>query len=127
MSALTGKMPRAEMNQELLLGLAALLAVDCALEHGARNKLRNVGLRNRDRFASSGITASASRANLLLKGAEANERNVLALLQSGGHSFHESIEGHAGLSLGNVGSGCDLLNQIILVHRFFPYEFILAP
>ena len=116
MSALTGKMPRAEMNQELLLGLAALLAVNCALEHGARNKLRNVGLRNRDRFACSGITASASRANLLLKGAEANERQRIIILDGVDDFFGDRRQNAGSFRLGQTMLFRNLCNEFETIH-----------
>ena len=69
-------------REELLLAAA----VHSSLKGGARNELRDLGSRDGDGVARSGVATGASRTILKLERAEANARKGLAALNSS-HNF----------------------------------------
>ena len=84
-------------REELLLAAA----VHSSLKGGARNELRDLGSRDGDGVARSGVATGAFRTILKLERAEANERKGLAALNSSHNFFDHRTENAVGFCLGN--------------------------
>src|SRR5207249_7335342 len=76
-------------------------------------KLRGFDL---DCFAGARIASGASGARAGVEGAEADERDFLALAQARLHRVDERVDRTLGGRFGNLGRLSDLLDQIRFIH-----------
>lgn len=107
-------------REELLLAAA----VHSSLKGGARNELRDLGSRDGDGVARSGVATGAFRTILKLERAEANERKGLAALNSSHNFFDHRTENAVGFCLGNGILFGNLFDKIHAIHRLSPYVFV---
>lgn len=107
-------------REELLLAAA----VHSSLKGGARNELRDLGSRDGDGVARSGVATGAFRTILKLERAEANERKGLAALNSSHNFFDYRTENAVGFCLGNGILFGNLFDKIHAIHRLSPYVFV---
>ena len=77
----------------------------------------NTGSGDLDGFLGLGVAAHAGITALELKGAKANELNLVALLDSIGNGFHNGGQSLFSVLLGQAGLAGDLSNEFGLVHN----------
>src|SRR5215472_7947238 len=96
--------------------MSALPFRDSFLEFDTGSELRGAACRNLKDAARAGIAPVPRLALVHGKCSEADQRHAAAFLQRACHGIDDGVDGPTRRGLADTVSGCNLLDQVCLVH-----------
>jgi len=91
-------------------------SVDGVFQAFASLEARNLGRSNLDFLAGLRVTARALGAIFHEESAEAHQSNLIAGLERIGDSLNGGVQRTTSISLGDIGAGCDGINEFGFIH-----------